>query len=109
LTDKFGKTGFDPYNIELIDWNKLNNAEKKNEPVLFGPASQAKETAGQGKEPLAGSTYYKAARELAVRETSRQWEVLETLIKQRYRTRAINILAALRQASCPAQEPDDLD
>ena len=109
LTEKFGKDGFDPYNIELIDWNKLNNAEKKNEAVLFGPASQIKETASQGNQPLAGSTYYKAARELAVRETSRQWEVLVTLIKHRYKGRAITILAALKQASCPAKEPDLLD
>jgi hypothetical protein len=109
LTEKFGESGFDPYNIELIDWNKLNNATKQNQPVAFGAATEAKESQAQGKAVLGSTTYYKAARELAVRETGRQWQVLETLIKQRYHDRAVTILAALKQASCPATEPDDLD
>lgn len=109
LSEKLGKDGFDPYNIELVDWNKLLNDLKRNEPVIYGPATQAKEDAGQGKKPLSSATYFKAARELAVHETSRQWEVLETLIKQRYHERAITILAALKQAGCPTTEPDSLD
>jgi hypothetical protein len=109
LSDKFGKDGFDPYSIELIDWNKLLAATRQNQPLAFGPATQTKETATQGKAPLGTTTYYKAARELALRETGRQWEILETLIKQRYHGRAITILAALKQASCPATEPEDLD
>lgn len=109
MTEKFGKGGFDPYNIELADWNTLNNAFKQNGSIVYTSASQPKETAEQGKASLAASTYYKVARELAVRETSRQWELLETLIKHRYHERAITILAALKQASCPASEPDLLD
>jgi len=109
MREKFGNAAFDPYSIELADWNKLSNAFKENGASAYAPASQAKETADQGKAALATSTYYKTARELAVRETSRQWEVLETLIKNRYHQKAITILAALKQASCPAKEPDDLD
>ncbi len=109
LSEKLGKNGFDPYNIELVDWNKMLAATKQNQALIYGPATQAKEDSTQGKAALASTTYFKAARELAVRETSRQWEVLETLIKQRYHDRAITILAALKQASCPATEPDGLD
>ncbi len=109
LTQKLGKAGFDPYNIELVDWNKLFSALKQNEAIIYGPAVQAKEDAKEGKAPLASTTYFKTARELAVRETSRQWEVLETLIKQRYHERAITILAALKQASCPSTEPEGLE
>ena len=106
LAEKFGKTGFDPYNIELVDWNKLDRAAKQNEALRFGPAVQDKENADKGKAALSETTYYKTARELAVRETTRQWEVLVTLIKQRYRERAITILAALKQASCSEADAD---
>jgi len=106
LTAKSGPESFDPYNIELVDWNKLNTALRANQPLAYGSASQAKETAEEGKSALGDTTYYKAARELAVRETLRQWQILETLIKQRYREKAVTILAALKEASCPASEPE---
>jgi hypothetical protein len=109
LAEKLGKSGFDPYNIELVDWNKLTIASRQNQILAFGPATMAKEDPSQSKATLGATTYYKAARELAVRETAHQWEVLEALIKQRYHERAVTILAALKQASCPATEPDDLD
>ncbi|MBS2007734.1 MAG: hypothetical protein JST01_11880 [Cyanobacteria bacterium SZAS TMP-1] len=109
MAGKFGKGAFDPYSIDLVDWNKLNVAQKQNGFIPYGPASQPKESADQGKVALANSTYFKTARELAVRDTSRQWEIIETLIKNRYHDRSVTILAALKQASVPAAEPDSLD
>jgi hypothetical protein len=100
---------FNPYNIDLVDWSVLFNKIRKNEPLPYGPATIIKESEAQGNAPLANTTYFKTARELAVRETQRQWDLLELLIKRRYHERAANIIAALREASCPAKEPDSID
>ncbi|MBU6451157.1 MAG: hypothetical protein KGS72_05215 [Cyanobacteria bacterium REEB67] len=102
-------SAFNPYNIDLVDWSALINKIRKKEPLPYGPATITKENEEQTATPLGNSTYFKTARELAVRETQRQWELLELLIKRRYHERALTIIAALREASCPAEEPDSLD
>lgn len=104
MSAKYGKA-FDPYQLELVDWGKLSQG---NNLDLDGATKQM-ESAAKASEELGAATYYKAARELALRETARQWDVLQSLIKTRYRDKSLTILTALKEAHCPDKEPDDLD
>lgn len=105
MQHKQGKA-FDPYQLELVDWSKL---AQTNGFEAMDQASKQMESAVKASEDLGAATYFKAARELALRETGRQWDVLQSLIKNRYRDKAITILTALKEAHCPDKEPDDLD
>ena len=62
-----------------------------------------KDTPGSagGKAALAKTTYFKVAKELAVRETTRQWSLLQALLKLKIPTRADLIVTSLKEASCP--------
>jgi hypothetical protein len=100
LTAKFGSRGFDPFTMELADFHRLTtNADADTKLESLKEANPA----------VGSSNHEKVARELAVRETSRQWDVLETLIRGRYQGRATTIITALREADCPAKDPDSLD
>jgi len=99
---------FDPYQIELVDWSKLNDPEYKAlDGNRLDDGARPMETEEEGSASIGATTYYKAARELAVRETARQWDSLCVLIKRKYKDKSITILTALREASAP--EPDSLD
>lgn len=96
----------DPYNLPLVDWTKVQSgmkltAAKHGDPedVLNKDAS----TAAGGKVVLADKvTQHSVARDLAVRETQRQWNLFETLVRSKAGDRAPAILAALRKASTPS-------
>jgi hypothetical protein len=94
----------DPYNIGLVDWSKVT--EGKYTAAKHGDAEDALNkdsvTTGGGKTAVSGTaTYHSVARDLAVRETQRQWNLFETLVRGRCGDRAPAVLAALRQASSP--------
>lgn len=94
----------DPYNIALVDWNKLSPpdiaAAKHGDPD--DALNKDSSTAGGGKTAIGGkATYHSVARDLAVRETQRQWNLFETLVRTRCGERAPAVLAALRQANTP--------
>jgi hypothetical protein len=94
----------DPYNIALVDWNKVAagafSAAKHGESD--DPLNKDNSTVGGGKTSVAGKiTYHSVAKDLAVRETQRQWNLFETLVRNRCGDRAPAVLAALRQASTP--------
>lgn len=94
----------DPYNISLVDWTKVS--EGKYTAAKHGDPEDAlnkdSSTAGGGKTSLGGKvTYHSVAKDLAVRETQRQWNLLETLLRSRCGDRAPAVLAALRKASTP--------
>jgi hypothetical protein len=55
----------------------------------------------QGKIAYGKSNYFKIAKELAVKETIRQWNSVEALIKLRHAAKANAILTAMKEASCP--------
>jgi hypothetical protein len=98
---------FDPYSLELVEWSTLPARFEARSGI--GPAEKKKENSKDGSEKIGDSTYYKVAREMAVRESGRQWDILSTLIKNRYGAKAVTIITALKQASVPAQEPDEND
>jgi len=102
LTNKFGNNNFDPYTIDLVDWNHVGTSQNS----ALSEAGKLKNNARQGQETIGQSTYYKTARELALRETARQWDVFSTLIKSRYPSRAQFIITALKEASVPEQEAE---
>lgn len=99
-----------PYDMELVDWSKLPEGYDGGGEAL-GVAEVKKENPEDGGKPLGPATHYKVARELAIRETQRQWTSLESLIRNRYQNRASLILTALKEASCPSKivpEPDEI-
>lgn len=97
-----------PYDMDLVDWSKLPEGYDGGGEAL-GLAEVKKETPEDGKQQLGSSTHYKVARELAIRETQRQWTSLESLLRNRYQGKATAIITALKEASCPSKvvpEPD---
>ena len=105
----------DPYAIPLVDWQKVPDGypgletfnAKKAETANFAKDS---ETSEGGRTTVGGkATYFKIARELAVRETQRQWTLFETMIRNRCGPRAAAVIAALRQASPEKLDPDKDD
>jgi hypothetical protein len=106
-TNKLGVNRFDPYTIELVEWSKVPTLMQSEPPL--GAAEIKKANASEGQEKIGQATYYKIARELALRETARQWDVLATLLKNRYQAKSLTIITALKQASVPDKEPEEID
>lgn len=98
----------DPYSIPLVDWQKVpdgypglinfnTKAGNINDSAKIVKDSAASE---QGKKTAEGKiTYFNIARDLAVRETQRQWNSFETMVRNRCGERAAAVIAALKQAS----------
>lgn len=98
-----------PYDIPLVDWTKVPagypglkcfsaKAGSSNAGELALIVKDNAETSG-GKKVISGKvTQFQVAKELAIRETSRQWNLFETLIRSRTGSRAPAIIAALKQA-----------
>jgi hypothetical protein len=90
-----------------VDWNKVGPSFPGLTAAKFGfPGEDVLDkesgTAGGGKTVVNGkATYHTIARDLAVRETQRQWNLFETLVRNRCGERAPAVIAALRQASTP--------
>lgn len=97
----------DPYSIDVVDWARVPDGyagKVSGHPLgVIGDKgadiSKENATTDEGKKAAGPSTYFKVARDLAVRETQRQWNVFETLVRNRYHTRAEAILTALKTAS----------
>ncbi len=90
----------DPYAMDLVDWTKLasnrtNALQSSHELYKDDP------NAAQSKIAYGNSCYFKIAKELAVKETLRQWNSVEALIRLRHAARANAILTAMKEASCP--------
>lgn len=116
-----------PYNLDIVNWEKVPDgyAGKKSGSALASgwhgtTTSKGQDPPGgptyedlnkdnaqsdEGKKTVSGTTYFKIARDLAVRETQRQWNLFETLVRGRYQQNADAIMAALKQAS-PAADAD---
>lgn len=94
---------FDPYSIDLFDWRKLGESGSTAGLRLIDRDSRG----ALLDRAVAGTTMAKVARGLAIREARRQWDLFETLIRNRYHGRADTILAALKSASCPSLEPPE--
>lgn len=94
-----------PLQIPLVDWSRVpagypglvaNAAGSFDNAESFNKDSPRTES---GKKLAGKTTYYSIARELAIRETQRQWTLLETLIRSRCGERSAKIIAALKEAT----------
>lgn len=95
----------DPLLIPLVDWSRVpagyaglvaNAADSIDNAQNFNKDNASTE---QGKKLSGKTSYYNIARELAIRETQRQWTLFETLIRSRCGERSAKIIAALREAT----------
>ncbi len=98
----------DPYSIPLVDWQKVPdgypglinfNTKAGN---INDSAKVVKDSANmeQSKKVTEGKiTYFNVAKDLAVRETQRQWNSFETMVRNRCGERAAAVIAALKAAS----------
>jgi len=109
LKEKQG-TSFDPYQIELVDWGKLNYSEylKRGNKTL-NDGGRPKENEEEGKDRLGSATYYKVAKDLAIRESMRQWDMLLALIRQKYPKRSASIITALKEVKAEPVKDDEID
>lgn len=106
----------EPYSIPLVDWQKVPDGYSGL--ICFSAkAGNANDTAAivkdssstaEGKKIISGkTTYFSVARDLAIRESQRQWNLFETMIRNRCGSRAAAIIAALKQASPEIKTPAD--
>ena len=94
----------DPYNVDLPDWSRLENSSSVQVDGVTLVNHGVDKDNGQalsGKHSFGSTNYFKVARGLAIRETQRQWNLLENLIRNKCQARAAVVVAALKQASCP--------
>jgi hypothetical protein len=89
---------FDPYTYDLVDWTKLDVYQGLVASPEFDKCSP---TSTEGAKKSGSMTYYQIARALAIRETQRQWDLFEALVRRRYAAHASAIITAFKQASCP--------
>jgi hypothetical protein len=93
------------YGLPLVDWStlitKLRNGERTN--ITVEEADKSNPTDPESLRNINGISYFSLARELAVRETERQWRQLESLIKARLQNNATAVTISLKTAGCPQQ------
>lgn len=99
---------FDPYQIDLVDWGKLTDpAYLRTAKASLDEGGKLKESEESGREKLGQGTYFKAAKDLATRETIRQWDMMLALIRNRYPKRSASIITALREVPAEVAKDDD--
>lgn len=100
----------DLFNMPLVDWNSmlslLRNGEKTN--IVVEGFDKADPTSPEAKLTAGGVTYFALAKELAVRETERQWHQLASLIKASVQGNAVAVTISLEKAGCPEQVVSDV-
>ncbi|MBY0549346.1 MAG: hypothetical protein K2W95_18870 [Candidatus Obscuribacterales bacterium] len=101
----------EPYQIPLVDWQKVPSGYPGLEcfNVRAGASSDVERhammvkdsprTPGGARIVNGKITYFQVARELAVRETQRQWNQFEAMIRNRCGSRAAAVIAAIKEAS----------
>jgi hypothetical protein len=90
--------GLDPYTCDLIDWTNLQAYQGLAASPEFDKCAP---NSPEGAKKYGTMSYYQIARALAIRETQRQWETFDALVRRRYAAHATTITTAFKQASCP--------
>ena len=101
----------DPYNIDPINWTKIGKDPRSIAMTgfKFGEFDKSTAQTPEGAKMINKASYFSMARELAVKETSREWNTVERLIRVRYPQRAAEIMVALKNATCPSGIKFDSD
>ena len=98
------------YNVPLIDWSSflslLRNGNKTN--IVVEGFDKADVGDPEARLTVAGITYFALAKELAVRETERQWLQLQSLIKAKLQGTGSAVTVSLKSAGCPEQIVSDV-
>jgi hypothetical protein len=98
------------YNMPLIDWRSflslLRNGNKTN--IVVEGFDKADAGDPEARMTVSGITYFDLAKELATRETERQWLQLESLIKAKLQGTASAVTVSLKNAGCPDQIVSDV-
>lgn len=98
-----------PYEIDLPDWTDLLAQETNSGTRLrFEGFDKSTPDSEEGKKSVAGTTYFRIARTLAERETQRQWNLMEALIRNKAGARANDVITALTQKTCDAKIADEI-
>ncbi len=99
----------DLFSMDLADWTELQQAESKVGTLLkYEGFDKSTPKSEEGKKSIAGTTYFKVARELALRETQRQWNLMETLIRNKAEKRATEVISAITQAPCSVKVANEI-
>jgi hypothetical protein len=95
----------DPYNIELLNWSRTSREPGEIAAMGFEYGGMDKTSVSEieGAKTCGKATYFSIARELALKETQRQWNTIDRLIHVKYPQRANEISAAMKNASCPPE------
>ncbi|PWT94725.1 MAG: hypothetical protein C5B53_12510 [Candidatus Melainabacteria bacterium] len=98
------------YSIPLIDWNRFLSLLRNGNKTSIVVEGFDKADAGdpEARMTAGGITYLALAKELAVRETERQWLQLESLIKAKLQGSGAAVSVSLRNAGCPEQVVSDV-
>ncbi len=99
----------DLFSMDLADWTALQETESKIGTLLkFEGFDKSTAVQDEGKKSVGSTTYFKVARELAIRETQRQWNLIETLIRNKADKRGSEIITAITQAPCSVKVANEI-
>lgn len=99
----------DLFSMDLADWTDLQDQESKvGTRLKFEGFDKSTPTQDEGKKSVHGTTYFKVAREMAIRETQRQWNLMETLIRNKAEKRGNDVITAITQAPCSVKVANEV-
>ncbi len=99
----------DIYSMEVADWTNLQDQESKTGTHLkFEGVDKSLPTQDEGKKSVGGTTYFKVAKELALRESQRQWNLMETLIRNKAEKRGSDVITAITQSPCSVKVANEI-
>jgi hypothetical protein len=91
-----------PYDIEPL---KLSQVGRDAQSISrhgfeYGDIDKTQPTNAQSKKLYEKATYHSIVKELGVKETQRQWNTIEQLIKVKFPQKSEQIISALKQSKC---------
>jgi len=91
-----------PYDIEPLRLSQVGRDAQSISRYGFeyGDIDKTQPTAIQSKKLYEKATYHAIVKELAVKETQRQWNTIERLIKVKFPQKSAQIISALKQSKC---------
>lgn len=102
--------GKDPYDIELADWTVIQaQAQRGSCNLSFKGVDKSTPSTEEGQKKIGDSTYFKVARGLAIRETQRQWNLLEAMLRNRIgSSRSAAVISALKKSTCSTKVANEV-
>jgi hypothetical protein len=91
-----------PYDIEVLRLSQVGRDAQSisRNGFEYGDIDKTQPNATQSKKIYEKATYHTIVKELAVKETQRQWNTIEQLIKVKFPQKSSQIITALKQSKC---------